>query len=544
MENLMNFNYVLAQLNFTVGDIEHNAAIILKACYDAKIKHSADMVIFPELALSGYPPEDLLLRKDFLEKIHSGLLSIQENLPENLAVIMGYPELGVYNSAVVMTKEKIIANYRKQILPNYGVFDEKRYFKPGNDDGVFVYRGLKIGLLICEDAWASEPCRNAKTAGAEILIVINASPFEADKLSIRLDMIKARVAETKLPMMYLNHCGVQDDLVFDGSSFVVDSQGKVLCEAPFGEECLLAVDASKPCSKKNQLGSNFYNLNAQDKAAQIMQALVMSVRDYVRKNHFEKVVIGLSGGIDSALTLAIAVDALGKDNVLPIMIPSRFTSSLSMTAAKIQLKNLQLNYEEISLEPMLEESLSSLKLSVDDKNKNIILTIQNIQARIRGLILMARANQGDYLLLNTSNKSEIAVGYGTLYGDMCGAYAVLKDLWKTDVYRIARYRNQCSAVIPEEILSRAPSAELWHGQLDSDHLPPYEILDEILKLYIEHQKSPEEITQAGFGRELVKKVLKLVVQNEYKRKQAPLGPRVSSMAFTRERRYPISSGFF
>jgi NAD+ synthetase len=528
--------FTLAQLDFIVGDLEKNAEKILSAVKTAKIKHQTDIIVFPELALSGYPPEDLLCRQDFLNDTQEQLINIQENLPENICMIIGYPESEfeqdkIYNSAAVITRGKRLANYRKQLLPNYGVFDEKRYFTPGKSACVFKYKQYQIGLMICEDLWHQGLAEQAQQAGAEILVSINASPFHSGKPRKRIEKMQERIAETDLPLLYAHHCGAQDDLIFDGSSFALDEKGHLIAKAPFGEEHFLDV------SFDGKLHGN--DIDISDNYTQIYKALVLGVRDYVRKNNFKKALLGFSGGIDSALTLAIAVDALDKENVLPVIMPSRYTSALSLQVAHQQIQLLDLKYQEISIEPEYNTFISSLHL---DSNKANITT-QNLQARIRAVMLMAISNQTHALLLNTSNKSELAVGYGTLYGDMCGAYGVIKDLWKTDVYQLSQYRNQISLVIPEGIITRAPSAELAPGQLDTDILPPYDILDEILKQYIEQQKSPKEIINLGFDEKTVKKIIHMIYQNEYKRKQGPLGLRVSTMPFTRERRYPITNKF-
>jgi NAD+ synthase (glutamine-hydrolysing) len=524
--------FVLAQLNFTVGDIEKNAKKILGYSQEAKEKYQADIIIFPELALSGYPPEDLLLRKIFLSHIQQALDTIKNNLPEDLCAIIGYPEgdkTNVYNSAAVLIHGKIIANHRKQLLPNYGVFDEERYFEHGSSPCVFSYKDHNIGLVICEDLWSKGLAEETLKAGAQILISINASPFHAGKIESRFEKMRRRNLETELPLLYVNHCCAQDDLIFDGSSFALDETGHIVAMAPFAEECLL------PLIWNDSLHGNIISLTDQD--TQIYKALVLGVRDYVRKNHFEKVLLGFSGGIDSSLTLAISVDALGKENVLPVIMPSRYTSQLSLDAAHKQLKKMNLEYRVISIEKPFDAFLSTLNIQKEN------LTTENIQARVRAVILMAIANETNSLLLNTSNKSELSVGYGTLYGDMCGAYSVIKDLWKTEVYHLAKYRNKISAIIPKEIIERPPTAELSSHQLDTDTLPPYEILDEILKKYIEEEKSLEDIIKIGFDAVIVKNIIQMVCRSEYKRKQAPLGPRVSKLAFTRERRYPITSGF-
>ncbi|HEV2614535.1 MAG TPA: NAD+ synthase [Gammaproteobacteria bacterium] len=518
---------LLAQLNFTVGRIEENSQKILDCLNQAKKTKKADLVIFPELALSGYPPEDLLFRQDFLDSIQNALEAIIKKIPKDIMVIIGYPEQDhkkLYNSAAVILNNKIIANHRKQILPNYGVFDEKRYFEAGSDATVFEYQKIKFGLTICEDLWHKGPAEMAKKADAEILISINASPFHVNKYPRRIEKMRSRIAETQLPILYLNHCTGQDDLIFEGASFALNKESEVFAQGKFFEEDLLYIPLNNTKKIKPSIPSDL---------EQCYQALVLGTRDYVLKNNFKKVLLGFSGGIDSALTLAVAIDALGKENVLPVILPTRHTSQLSLDLAEQQLKKFGIKkFKTINIDNLYENYIKLLDL----KNKNN-LTTQNIQARIRGNILMALANQENLILLNTSNKSEVAAGYGTLYGDLCGGYAVLKDVWKTEVYKLAKYKN-----LHPEIIERLPTAELAPNQFDTDNLPPYEILDAILKYYIEQDLSAAEIIKLGFKKETVTHVIKLVKLNEYKRKQVALGPRVTRRAFTRERRYPITSG--
>jgi len=519
---------LLAQLNFTVGRIDENTQKILACIKKAHQKNKAQLVIFPELSLSGYPPEDLLLRQDFLISVQNALLYIVEEIPDNIIAIIGYPELAhkkLYNSAAVILNKKIIANHRKQILPNYGVFDEKRYFQEGSDATVFEYENTKFGLTICEDLWHPAPAAMAKKAGAEILLSINASPFHVDKFPRRVEKMQERIEEIHLPILYLNHCTGQDDLMFEGGSFALNKKGEICAQAKLFKEDLLYIDLDNTKKINSTLLSS---------TEQCYQALVLGTRDYVLKNNFKKVLLGFSGGIDSALTLAVAIDELGKDNVLPVILPSQHTSKLSLDLAKQQLKDFKItHFKTIAINKLYKNYLDVLGLDIKKSN----LTTQNIQARIRGNILMALANQHNLMLLNTSNKSEVAAGYGTLYGDLCGGYAVLKDIWKTEVYKLAKYKN----LLPE-IINRQPTAELAPGQFDTDNLPPYEILDEILKYYIEQDLSAIDIIKRGFDKKIVCHVIKLVKLNEYKRKQVALGPRVTRRAFTRERRYPITSG--
>lgn len=522
---------LLAQLNFTVGRIDENAQKILDCIKQAHASKTAQLVIFPELALSGYPPEDLLFRKDFLEYVYTSLLYIAEHMPNDIAAIIGYPERDpkknktLYNSAAVLLNHKIIANHRKQILPNYGVFDEKRYFTAGSDSTVFEYENIKYGLTICEDLWHKGPAEMAKQAGADILISINASPFHVAKFSRRVEKMRERISDTHLPLLYINHMTAQDDLIFDGGSFGLNKNGELIAHAELFKEDLVAINLDSDLTKK-------IDAHIPDDIAQCYQALVLGTHDYVTKNNFKKVLVGFSGGIDSALTLAVAMDALGKENVLPVILPSRYTSELSLELAFEQLKLWGIDkYRIISIDEIFQDYCDLLKLTEDS------LTTQNLQARIRGNILMALANQENLMLLNTSNKSEIAAGYGTSYGDLCGGYAVLKDVWKTEVYKLAQHKN----ILPE-IIARPPTAELAPNQFDTDALPPYDILDGILKLYIEQDLSLADIVKHGFDETLVKKSIKLVSLNEYKRKQVAPGPRVTRRAFTRERRYPITSG--
>ncbi len=518
---------LLAQLNFTVGRIDDNAQKILACLQHVHKTYPSALVIFPELTLSGYPPEDLVLRNDFLDQIQHALNHIKDHMPDGLVAIIGYPEKDnkrVFNSAAVISSQKVIANYRKHMLPNYGVFDEKRYFHEGNHTTVFEFNGKKFGIIICEDAWHTGPAEAAKNAGAEILIVINGSPFYVNKYLKRVEKMHARIINIQIPLLYVNHMTGQDDLIFDGGSLVLDNKGQICAQAKFFEEDLLAVNINHLTPIQPEIPSEI---------EQCYNALVLGTRDYVLKNHFKKVVLGFSGGIDSALTCAVAIDALGKENVLPVILPSRHTSGLSLDLIEQQLKLFNLKpYKTINIDNLYTHYLELL--SISHKNN---LTTQNIQARIRGNILMALANEENLLLLNTTNKSETAAGYGTLYGDLCGGYAVLKDVWKTEVYSLARYKN----ILPE-IINREPTAELAPNQLDTDNLPPYDQLDPILKNYVEHDLSIEKIIELGFDKEIIQKCVKLLKQSEYKRKQAAPGPRVTRRAFTRERRYPITSG--
>ena len=502
----------------------------------------ADMVIFPELAITSYPPEDLLYRRALYTQIDSALKEIISN-SENIKIVIGHPYkpgMNTYNACSLISDNETRHIYLKQELPNYGVFDEKRYFEPGAESCIFECNGVLAALSICEDIWEKFVCYQAAHAGAKLMININASPYQAGKLKIRQQLLKDRVSETGLNIVYVNLVGGQDELVFDGGSMVIDQQGELIFQAPQFEEGLYPVDFTSDQGKcypvKNQ---KKLPVHSQDEI--IYQALVLGVRDYVRKNGFPGVVIGLSGGIDSALTLCIAVDALGKDNVTAVIMPSRYTSEMSIEDASALSNTLQIKSITIPIEPAFNTFTDSLAPVFAGYSPDI--TEENIQARCRGVILMAISNKTGNLVLTTGNKSEMAVGYATLYGDMVGGFAPLKDLSKTLVYKLCNWRNSRSQVIPQSIIDRPPTAELRENQLDRDSLPPYEILDPILERYIELDQSPEEIINAGFTEEDVKKVVLMMDHNEYKRRQAAPGIIITSRAFGRNRRYPITSGY-
>ncbi|OJA00345.1 hypothetical protein BEV13_03910 [Rickettsiella grylli] len=532
------FHIAVAQSNFLVGDIQGNTQIILDNIQKAK-HASVDLLIFPELALTGYPPEDLLLREDFKQQIQQALKIIQEK-SIGVTLLLGYPDFssqGTFNAVSQLENKKIVNTYHKQYLPNYGVFDECRYFKSGTQHGLFNIKGLPVGILICEDLWHSQPALTHKENGAKLLVVINASPFDYTKAHQRLKIATARTKETHLPVLYVQGVGGQDNLVFDGGSFALNAKGHCVAETDFFKEDLWLVDLTIHSSvhfvpqkrlTKPPINEAIYN------------ALTLAVADYVNKNHFPGVLIGLSGGIDSALVLAIAVDALGSDRVHAVFLPSRYTSQLSQEIVKELGSNLQVSIETLSIEPSFSAFLTTLNLDPKHPPKGIIA--ENIQARCRAVLLMALSNHHGNLLLNCTNKSELAVGYGTLYGDMAGGFSVLKDVTKTRVYQLAIYRNRCK-IFPNSLMTRAPSAELFENQKDEDLLPSYAQLDPILELYIEHDKSINDIVQAGFPREIVQKIIHLVNKNEYKRQQSAPGPRITPRAFGQERRYPITSAF-
>lgn len=460
------FRIAVAQLNFFVGDIKENTQIILECIQNAK-QASVDLLIFPELALSGYPPEDLLLREDFKRQILHALKVIQEK-SSAITILLGHPDYnskGIYNAASLIQDQKIVTIYHKQYLPNYGVFDERRYFIPGNSDGLFKIKNLCIGILICEDLWYSQPASALKEKGAQLLVCINASPFDYTKANQRLKVTEGRIKETHLPILYVHGVSGQDDLVFDGGSQAFDAKGHLIAEAGFFKETLWLVDL-KINSSAQFIPQTLLPKLLIDEA--IYKALVLAVRDYVNKNHFPGVLIGLSGGIDSALVLAIAVDALGKDRVHAVFLPSRYTSQLSQEIVQTLVKKFSVPFNSLSIEPSFSAFLCTLDL--DPKRPPIGLANENIQARCRAVLLMALSNQSGKLLLNCTNKSELAVGYGTLYGDMAGGYAVLKDISKTLVYQLATYRNR-ESIFPDTLMTRPPTAELAENQKDEDILP-------------------------------------------------------------------------
>ncbi|HEY8521761.1 MAG TPA: NAD+ synthase [Gammaproteobacteria bacterium] len=531
----------LAQLNTRVGAVDANTDKVLQAAARARDELGCDLVLFPELALSGYPPEDLLFHRGLRTRVEAAFARVLNGV-SGIAVYLGYPEYDgdiIYNSAAFMHDGRVLANHRKCQLPNYAVFDEKRYFRPGDGPTVVEFKGHKLGLVICEDAWEPEPCRSTAAAGAEVILVVNGSPFHVHQQRVREQVLLARVRDTGVPMLYLNMVGGQDELVFDGDSLAIDAAGKVVFRAPQFEEGLYVVELAARHGRLEPVpGPVAEPLSVEER---VYRALVLGTHDYVEKNGFPGVVLGLSGGVDSALTLAIAVDALGADRAHAVMMPSRYTSAMSREDAATQARTLGVRLDELSIEPVFEAVLGVLKDVFAGRPADA--TEENIQARARGILLMAISNKLGEMLLSTGNKSEMAVGYATLYGDMAGGFAPLKDCTKTLVYRLARYRNSLSPVIPERVLTRPPSAELRHGQKDTDSLPPYDVLDPILEAFIEKDYSVDQIAELGFDRDTVVRVLQMVKRAEYKRRQAPPGVRVSSRAFGRDWRYPITSGY-
>ncbi|HEX5206558.1 MAG TPA: NAD+ synthase [Steroidobacteraceae bacterium] len=532
----------LAQLDLLVGDVQGNAARVIESARAAHSQHQADLVAFPELALSGYPPEDLLFHRGFRRQIESGLEQVCRQV-SGPCVMVGYPEYTrstIYNSAALIADGAVAAIHRKAELPNYKVFDEKRYFHAGAQPTVVECKGFRVGLLVCEDIWEPEPAQLARSDRAELLVVINASPYERDKQRERESVVRARVTDVALPIAYVNMVGGQDELVFDGNSFVMDAEGKIVMRAPAFEEGTYLIDFERRRRGTIVPVPGDVAPELSDEAT-VYGALVLGVRDYVNKHGFPGVVMGLSGGVDSALTLAIAVDALGADRVHAVMMPSRYTSSMSLQDAAEEARLLGVKYSELSIEGMFEATLATLKEEFAGRPPDA--TEENIQSRCRMLLLMGISNKTGRMLLTTGNKSEMAVGYATLYGDMAGGFAPIKDCSKMLVYRLAAYRNARERVIPQRVIDRPPSAELRHEQKDSDSLPPYETLDPILEAFIEEDLSVDELEARGFDRATVGRILDLVKRNEYKRRQAPPGVRVSRRAFGRDWRYPITNGY-
>jgi len=533
----------VAQINLLVGDMEGNARRIAEVMHQARDTLQADILITPELALTGYPPEDLLLRPGMYERIEHALVQLQHQV-SGIDLLLGYPEHtphGIYNSVAVIREGKIIAHARKDNLPNYSVFDEKRYFVPDHSSCVISVRDVPVGITICEDIWFPEPAQRLKEAGAQLILNINASPYHVNKGYEREQVVADRCRETGLPVLYANLVGGQDELVFDGDSFVMNSAGIVTQRLPAFQEKLELVRFEQQPDGDWQPEQAEALPAPLSMVASVYHALVLGVRDFVRKNGFNGVVIGLSGGIDSALTLAIAVDALGADEIEAVMMPSRYTADMSVEDAAEEARTLNVTYHVIPIKKVFDAFLDILAdefagLPVDTAE-------ENIQARCRGLILMAISNKKRKMVLTTGNKSEMAVGYATLYGDMAGGFDVLKDVPKTLVYELANYRNSLSLVIPQRVIDRPPSAELAPDQQDTDSLPPYEILDPILEMYVEKDMGVDDIVAKGYERNTVERVTRMVSRNEYKRRQAPPGIRITQRAFGRDRRYPITSGY-
>lgn len=524
----------IAQMNCIVGDIAGNAKKIITSATLAK-EQGATLVVTPELSLCGYSPEDLLLRPDFLLACEDALLALAKQLPD-IAVIVGHPHQQgeqCFNAASVLEGGHVVATYHKQVLPNYGVFDEERYFVSGSEALVFNHCGVKLGVLICADVWESKPALLAKMAGAELLVAMNGSPFHMKKQNTRLEVLKQRAVENSLPIVYVNMVGGQDELVFDGASFVLNAQGELMCELPAFESQLEVVDFEHAQPLHGNMTKNL------PLEATVYHALKLGLADYVNKNGFPGVVIGLSGGVDSALTLALAVDAIGADKVHAVMMPSEFTADISVNDAREMADIVGVKYSEIAIKPLYDMYLTALSPQFGDMPFDA--TEENLQARIRGMLLMAISNKFGSIVVTTGNKSEMAVGYCTLYGDMAGGFALLKDVPKTLVYQLCAYRNQLSSVIPERIITRPPSAELRANQVDQDSLPPYDVLDAIIEAYVEDDLSRKDIVALGYPIEDVNRVIAMIDRNEYKRRQSPVGVRITDKGFGKDRRYPITA---
>ena len=532
---------VLAQLDLAVGDISGNTKLIIDSCEKAKNQHNADLIIFPELSISGYPPEDLLLHSGFKRRIKNALNIIKEEVA-GISALIGFPDYSddsIYNACAVFRDKEEIVKYRKEALPNYSVFDEKRYFTSDEQPTVFELKGKKIGINICEDIWHKSAAMKAKESGADLIIVINGSPYEKDGQSKRENIVKQRALQTDLPIVYLNMIGGQDELVFDGASFVMSKNGEIKYRATSFEE---SMDLFEFDLINNECVPIKSNISSKLSVAEsVYKALVRGTKDYIEKHKFSGVVMGLSGGIDSALTLSIACDAIGSDKVRAVMMPYLFTSAMSLEDAQCQADTLNIKYDILPISSLYDSTVDLLQPIFLNSEKDS--TEENIQSRARGLLLMAISNKTGSMLLTTGNKSEMAVGYATLYGDMAGGFAPIKDCTKTMVKKLAKYRNTISEVIPNRVIEREPSAELRENQHDSDSLPPYDVLDPILEAFIEEDLSVEEIVERGFERETVTSILEMVKRNEYKRRQAPPGVRISNRAFGRDWRYPITSGY-
>jgi len=533
---------ILAQINLCVGDISGNTEKIIRGIESARNEFHADIILFPELTVTSYPPEDLLLRSALHQQVSEALERITESA-RGIIVLVSHPEKKndhLYNACSVLRDGELLNTYYKQILPNYGVFDEKRYFTEGNSNVLFEVKGVPVAITICEDIWEPGPAHNVAAAGARLLLNINASPYYTGKTARRQKILQQRVSETGLNIVYLNLVGGQDDLVFDGNSMLIDSRSNIQqCATPFSESLI-------PVEFSLQDGGSFHlpeqqSIETLSDEESIYRALVLGTRDYIHKNGFKGALVGLSGGIDSALTLCLAVDALKKENVEALIMPSRYTASMSVEDAELLATNLGIKAHIISIENPFSAFNDVLQPLFAGLTADI--TEENIQARCRGILLMAVSNKTGKMVLSTGNKSELAVGYATLYGDMAGGLAPLKDVSKMQVYALSSLRNKKTPDIPVRIIERPPSAELREDQLDQDSLPDYETLDRILLRYIELDQSPAEIIKAGFDNETVQEIVRLVDRNEYKRRQSAPGIRITKRAFGRDRRYPITSGY-
>ena len=531
----------LAQLDLVVGDVSGNTQRILDNCRRARDELRADLVVFPELSICGYPPEDLLFHSGLRKRVEDAIDAIRTQV-RDIAVLIGYPEYdgeNIHNSAVVFKDGKVLAGYRKNLLPNYRVFDEERYFKAGKKAAVFALKGIRIGINICEDVWRPGPVAANRAAGAELIIAINGSPYDQKSQANREKVVRDRIREIGIPVAYVNMVGGQDELVFDGGSFVMDGNGEITFRAKAFEEDLCRLEFRADGSGVHPVRADVVDLLPLE--ASVYGALVTGTRDYVDKNGFPGVILGLSGGVDSALVATIAVDALGPKRVRAVMMPFRYTSNMSQEDAAKQAALLGIRYDVIPIAPMYDATVRQLRDIFEGREEDV--TEENIQARCRGLLLMSISNKTGRMLLTTGNKSEMAVGYATLYGDMAGGFAPIKDCSKTLVYRLAAYRNTLGEVIPGRVITREPTAELRPDQKDTDSLPEYAVLDPILEAFIEKDSSVDQIVAQGFDRAVVIRILEMVKRNEYKRRQAPPGIRISTRAFGRDWRYPITSRY-
>ncbi len=533
----MTLKIALAQINTTVGDFDLNRQKIIQAAQHARDQLKADLIVFPELTVTGYPPEDLLFRQDFIDLTKEAIEKLSQEI-NGIDLVVGFPhqqDNRLYNSAAVIRDGKIKHLYHKQKQPNYGVFDEQRYFTAGHESCLFECQNTRLALTICEDIWHDDVVSHIHQDKADVILTLNASPFHAGKIHQREQIVCQQAQKAGAPIVYVNQIGGQDELVFDGASFVTNAQGKIVFRAKEFEEQISTVSFSKKPPVPAECAPLY------EPVASEYKALVLGVKDYARKTGFKGTLLGLSGGIDSALVLAIAVDALGADNVEAVLMPSRYTQDMSNEDAVKEAESLGVKYHIIPIEPAVKAFNEMLAPVFSDSPKDT--TEENIQARCRGIVLMAMSNKQGKLLLTTGNKSEMSVGYATLYGDMAGGFAPIKDVPKLLVYQLAEYRNSLSPVIPQRVIDRPPSAELAPDQIDEDSLPPYSVLDPILEMYVEQDKSANDIIAAGFNPEDVHRAISLVDRNEYKRRQAPLGIRITPRAFGRDRRYPIASAY-
>ncbi|MBI5430100.1 MAG: NAD+ synthase [Nitrosomonadales bacterium] len=526
----------IAQINCVLGDLTGNAEKILQSAGQAR-EQGAQLLLTPELSLCGYPPEDLLLRGGFYRACARALDDLAGKI-SGIAVVVGHPlerDGKRYNAASLLRDGAVAATYLKQALPNYAVFDEKRYFDHGNQSCVFEISGIRFALNICADIWEQEAARLARRAGAQVLLVLNASPYAVQKQEARYKVVRERIAETGMAVVYANMVGGQDELIFDGGSFAMDSHGDLSAQGKSFEDDLLMLELGDDL---RPVGNRAASLSEE---AAVYRALCLGVRDYIGKNRFPGVLLGLSGGIDSALTLAVAVDALGADKIHAVMMPSPYTAQISLDDSREMVGTLGVRYDEYSIETMFQSYLATLNTAF--AGRAVDTTEENLQARIRGTLLMALSNKFGSLVLTTGNKSEMTVGYATLYGDMAGGFAVLKDVSKTLVYRLAHYRNTLGRVIPERIITRAPSAELRADQTDQDSLPPYDVLDAIMACYVEQNLSIPEIIARGYQEAEVRRVVHLIRISEYKRRQSAVGIRITERSYGKDWRYPITARY-